>query len=243
MECEARDSGSIPATGVPDSSSQPGLTQTVPETQNASVANEKQPEPAKKKRKAVESRAKCWDHFDKMKDEAGGPTTKCKYCGKIFCADSKKKNGTSSLKNHVLNCKKMPHSLDSRQSLLTLSPASGACQSQVGVIGTWNFDQEAIRKALEHMLIVDELPFKFVEGDGFKNLMATCCPRFKIPSRWTCSRDCYSMFLDERVKLKEFIHSHSNRISITTDSWTSIQRINYMCVTAHFIDNEWKLQK
>ena len=65
----------------------------------------------------------------------------------------------------------MPHGKDSRQSLLTLLPASDVSQSQVGVIGTWNFDQDAIRKALAHMLIVDKLPFKFVEGDGFKKFM------------------------------------------------------------------------
>ena len=93
------------------------------------------------------------------------------------------------------------------------------------------------------MLIVDELPFKFVEGDGFKNFMVSCCPMFKIPSRWIFSRDCYSIYLDERVKLKSLLQTQSHRISITTDSWTSIQRINYMCVTTHFIDTEWKLQK
>ena len=93
------------------------------------------------------------------------------------------------------------------------------------------------------MLIVDELPFKFVEGDGFKNFMVSYGPKFKIPSRWTFSRDCYSIYLDEKVKLKSLLQTQSHRISITTDSWTSIQRINYMCVTAHFIDTEWKLQK
>ena len=36
---------------------------------------------------------------------------------------------------------------------------------------------------------------------------------------------------------------HCQRIIITTDSWTSIQRINYMCVTAHFIDDNLNLHK
>ena len=87
------------------------------------------------------------------------------------------------------------------------------------------------------MVITDELPFKFIEGGGFKHFMATACPRFKIPSRWTISRECYNIFMSERVKLKKFMKEHYQRISITTDSWTSIQRINYMCVIAHFIDN------
>ena len=93
------------------------------------------------------------------------------------------------------------------------------------------------------MIIVDELTFRFVEGAGFKNFMHAACSRFKIPSKWIISRDCYEMFASEREKLKTFIKSHYQKISITTDSWTSIQRINYMCVTAHFIDDSWNLQK
>ena len=223
----------------------PQNPQTQAEARNVSADTEKQPVPEKKKRKVSESRAKCWEHFIKTTNEAGGKMAKCKYCGKSLCADPKL-NGTSSLRSHVLKCMKMPHPKDTRQSLLTLTPASAVDDSQsdqLGMLGTWNFDQEFIRKALARMLIVDELPFKFVEGEGFKNFMVSCCPMFKIPSRWTLSRDCYSIYLDERVKLKSLLHTQSHRISITTDSWTSLQRINYMCVTAHFIDTEWKLQK
>ena len=72
------------------------------------------------------------------------------------------------------------------------------------------------------MIIVDELAFRFVEGASFKNFMHVVYPRFKIPSRWTISQDCYDMFVSERDKLKTFIKLNCQRISITTDSWTSI---------------------
>ena len=32
-------------------------------------------------------------------------------------------------------------------------------------------------------------------------------------------------------------------VSLTIDTWTSLQNINYMCLTVHFIDNNWELQK
>ena len=73
--------------------------------------------------------------------------------------------------------------------------------------------------------------------------MAACCPRFKIPSRYTVTRDCLKTHFEERLKLKNFFKEHCQRVSLTTDSWTSIQRLNYMCLTAHFIDDEWKLHK
>ena len=33
------------------------------------------------------------------------------------------------------------------------------------------------------------------------------------------------------------------RVCLTTDTWTSIQKINYMCLTTHFIDRNWILHK
>ncbi|GKA73278.1 zinc finger BED domain-containing protein RICESLEEPER 2-like protein [Tanacetum coccineum] len=32
-------------------------------------------------------------------------------------------------------------------------------------------------------------------------------------------------------------------ICLNIDTWTSLQRINYMCLTAHYIDNDWVLRK
>ncbi|CAN1298326.1 Putative AC transposase [Linum perenne] len=71
------------------------------------------------------------------------------------------------------------------------------------------------------MIMLDELPFQFVEHVGFKRLMETAWPMFDIPSRKTVCWEGFS----------------------TTDCWTSIQNINYMCITAHFIDVDWKLNK
>ena len=36
---------------------------------------------------------------------------------------------------------------------------------------------------LAHMIIVDELPFKSVQREGFKKFLCVACPRFKLPSR------------------------------------------------------------
>ena len=52
------------------------------------------------------------------------------------------------------------------------------------------------------MVIIDELPFRFMEGLGFKNFMYASCPIFKIPSSWTMTQDCYKMHVSKRMKLK-----------------------------------------
>ena len=99
------------------------------------------------------------------------------------------------------------------------------------------FNKEACRKAVAKYLVLDELPFRHTEGEGFKQLVHTLQPRFVPVSRTTVARDIYQMYLDEKVSLRNVMSKE--RISITTDTWTSIQNINYMCVTVHWIDSEW----
>ncbi|XP_019198425.1 PREDICTED: zinc finger BED domain-containing protein RICESLEEPER 2-like [Ipomoea nil] len=222
----------VQTTGIETSAQQPMATPKVP---------------AVKKRKELESRSIVWEHFEKIKDPETKKVIKgkCLYCAKEYLCETKK-HGTSSLKNHMVSCLKNPHSKDTRQSLLTfntLSTSKGGTEAPVGVLGTWVFNQDAIRRALCEMIIIDELPFRFVGGQGFKRFILVACLRFLIPSRWTISRDIYQIFLDERLNLKKLFRVGTQRVSLTTDTWTSVQRINYMCITAHFLDDQWKLHK
>ena len=148
-------------------------TETNLGAENMVEAQNPQPEqiaPASpKKRKEIDSRSKVWEHFERVKDNEGVTIKgRCLHCAKLFNAHPKR-HDTSSLRNHILTCKKNPHSKETRQSLLTLKPAGleSYASENVGVLGTWKFDQDSIRKALAEMVIIDELPLKFVEGEGF----------------------------------------------------------------------------
>lgn len=44
------------------------------------------------------------------------------------------------------------------------------------------YSAEELRRAIAEMVIEDELPFKFVEGRGFRKAMSIACPRFCVPS-------------------------------------------------------------
>lgn len=46
---------------------------------------------------------------------------------------------------------------------------------------------------------------------------------------------------NEKKKLKKQLSTH--RVCLTTDCWTSIQNISYMCLIAHWVDDDWILQK
>ncbi|KAF2322117.1 hypothetical protein GH714_006967 [Hevea brasiliensis] len=135
---------------------------------------------SKMKRKGMKPRSAVWDHFSKFVDGSGIQKGKCNYCYKEFFCDPKK-NGTTALRNHMFACIKNPHGMTTRQSQLYLQPSSSIQEgggSHCGTLNTWNFNQERSRRNLAKMIIVDELPFMFVEGEGFKEFMEVTQPRY-----------------------------------------------------------------
>ncbi|KAL2237286.1 UNVERIFIED_CONTAM: putative AC transposase [Sesamum indicum] len=195
----------------------------------------------KRKKRVVTSRSPWWDHFHKFyceKDKV--QKAKCKYCSREIKPEPKV-HGTRPLKNHFESCKNKPYDVSINQKRLSFQ--SIRLGEKEAPLVNWRFDQEKIREALSYMLVVDELPFKTVENSGFRHFMSVTCPMFAIPSRRTITKDIFHMYVNERAKLKSFIKNHAQRVCITTDTWTSIQKVNYMCLTAHFIDDDWKLHK
>ncbi|GKU90931.1 hypothetical protein SLEP1_g4872 [Rubroshorea leprosula] len=45
---------------------------------------------------------------------------------------------------------------------------------------------------------------------------------------------CYDIYVDEKVVLKNYFKESKQRVSFTTDSWTSQQRVSFMSLTAHY---------
>jgi hypothetical protein len=55
-------------------------------------------------------------------------------------------------------------------------------------------------------------------------------PRFDVPSCLTIWRDYLKFYVEEKVKLKKALKGQQT--CLTTDTWTSIQNINYIFLTA-----------
>lgn len=66
------------------------------------------------------------------------------------------------------------------------------------------------------MIIIDELPFGFVEREGFKKFMSQAQPLFRIPSGRTITRDCYALYSELRYNLKKFfLEKYNQRFAST----------------------------
>ncbi|KAL4652108.1 hypothetical protein ACB092_01G209400 [Castanea dentata] len=170
-----------------------------------------------------------WDHFEKIKVSEGQFKAVFHYCQKTYRANIKG-HGTTNLLNHAPNCVKNPNRVSLKgQQTLAFEP-----RGEVFQLVPAAFTVEASRKALVEMIIIDELPFRLVEGYGFQKYSTTLQPKLQvreIPSRQTITRD----------KLREALKGR--RVCFTTDTWTSIQNLNYMSLTCHFIDDDWNLHK
>lgn len=192
--------------------------------------------PEGRKRKRMTKRSEVWEHFSPFLSGGGKQRARCNYCKKDLAADPNL-NGTSSLKTHLLSCKKFCGSSNT-QTMLRFSHGSNQ------ELGTWRFDNDIVKRKLAEMIMIDENPFSLVEKDGFRKFCEVALPpSFKIPSRRTITKLCFNIYIEERTKLQSFFKRTKQRISITTDTWTSLQRVTYMSLTAHFIDDSWKLNK
>lgn len=181
-----------------------------------------------------------WEHFTYVENMT---ETKCPYCKKVLKCQVKK-NGTSALGNHLKDtCKTSPvykgKHLNKKQKTLEFYPN---CKTEGGNVEIYGgFSQERCRKSLARMCIKDNRPFSIVEDEGFSEFIWDLNPKFKLPTRWTVARDCLKIYADEAKSLKSLLKGQ--RVSLTTDTWTSVQNINYMCLTAHWVDKDWKLVK
>jgi hypothetical protein len=184
--------------------------------------------PVQKRSKRVGSKKSLvWRHFDTGL-RGQDPVAVCRYCGQVYACD-RSTHGTSTLWYHL-------------KSLCPQEPLKGQGMQRKGQ-GTpkQSYSIEDCRKALTEMVIIDEIPFRSIEGEGFRRYSKVLQPRFDPPSRITVARYCIQRYVEEKPKLKKILKNHI--ICLTTDTWTSKQNLNYMSPTAHWIDDHWKLQK
>ncbi|XP_062157974.1 uncharacterized protein LOC133865569 [Alnus glutinosa] len=116
-------------------------------------------------------------------------------------------HGTSSMLQHIRkSCTKYHGRFDKIQSKLSFEAKregqAAVSEGSSGNLVIVKFNALKIRVAISKMIIVDELPFRFVEGEGFQDFIKTVEPRLSIPSRFTITRDCFKLFMYEKEKLR-----------------------------------------
>lgn len=201
-------------------------------------------------------KSKVWKYFG-FRD--GGPPDKatCKLC---FTDVAYPKSGaTTNLIQHV----NRKHNVDvlaagssattqvgkvaSQKSSASVSSVGNLLSGQLKVTDMNRFKltperTESISKSIAGYLACDMRPYSTVQNKGFKHMISTLEPRYKLPCRTHFSEKVVPALLKkvtDRVKMQL---NSAESIAITTDSWTSRATENYVAVTAHFINKDWKVE-
>ena len=108
-------------------------------------------------------------------------------------------------------------------------------------IDGFTFDQNITREKLAHAIILHEYPFSIVGHVAFKDFASSLQPLFKMVSLNTIKDDIIKIYEVEKGKMSSYLEKIDTIIAITTDMWTSNQKIGYMAITVHYIDASWLL--
>ncbi|GJW70991.1 zinc finger BED domain-containing protein RICESLEEPER 2 [Tanacetum coccineum] len=165
----------------------------------------------------------------------------------VFKADSHR-HGTRHLNNHYPNCDANPdvEKIKKQKKLAFKKKISENDEGGTnnGTLETWKYDEKVIKESLIKLIVLAELPFKFVEHPAFIKFSSDMQPRFNMPSCFKIVRDISKFYLEERKSLFNFLSKDSTTVHLTTDTWTSsCKRMNFMVLTAHFIDDDWVMHK
>ncbi|EOA12330.1 hypothetical protein CARUB_v10007925mg, partial [Capsella rubella] len=178
----------------------------------------KKPEEEPKKKRQY---ANCWEHFTviKKKNNKGEivERAQCNHCKHDYAYHSHK-NGTKSYNRHMETCKVLISKVDVSKMMLN---AEAKLQAK-------KIDHMVFREMVAKCIIQHDLPFAYVEYERFI-------------SRNTAAADVYKFYENEADNLKRELANLPGRISFTSDLWTAITQEGYMCLTAHYVDRNWKL--
>ncbi|XP_013632998.1 PREDICTED: zinc finger BED domain-containing protein RICESLEEPER 3-like [Brassica oleracea var. oleracea] len=173
-------------------------------------------------------RSDVWVDFCVIRKPNGEEKAKCNHCKNEY-AWSSHGHGTTSLKRHCGICK-MYTRLNGKMNV-----------NAEGKLIPRKYDHLVFRQLVAKTIVQHDLPFSYVEYEKVRDTWRYLNVDVQTICRNTAKADVYRLYENERAALKRELASLPGRVSLTSDLWSLLKREGYMCVTAHYIDRNWKL--
>jgi hypothetical protein len=173
--------------------------------------------------------SKVWMHFILSTDKLWA---KCRYCSKVLTAASK--SGTGHLARHTNKC---PARAEQGQSTLDRFVTRPDAQEM------YKYDAEYCQKELAQMIISNETPFAYVEKKRFNRYMRANQPEHKEVGRKGIRSNSMRQYCERKYQLIAELNNNTCKVSVTADAWDSGYDYHYVCVTAHWLDDDFVVQK
>ena len=202
--------------------------QKTADSEDESGDHDKGKSPAQKQRRQY---SPVWQDFVVVTKKDGSEKAQCKHC-KIEYAHDSHNNGTNVMRRHLLKCNLKATTGDVRQMVLN---AEAKLQAR-------KYDHTVFPQMVAKCIILHDLPFSYVEYERVRSVWTYLNADVKFISRNTAAKDVYKFYQSETDILKKELANLPGRISFTSDLWTTITHEGYMCLTAHYVDRDWKLK-
>ncbi|KAK6919665.1 hAT-like transposase, RNase-H fold [Dillenia turbinata] len=160
----------------------------------------------------------------------------------LLVAKERKREGSLALANLNSDCQQKK---DEMVTPLAVGPKLEQEHAKDGAISFFNgyFDQKRSRFDLARMIILHGYPLAMVEHVGFKFFVKNLQPLFELVTFDSVEADCMEIYEKEKQKVYEVLDKLPGKISLSADMWAATENANYLCLTAHFIDETWQLKK
>ncbi|KMT03829.1 hypothetical protein BVRB_8g189720 [Beta vulgaris subsp. vulgaris] len=206
---------------------------------NQELGGDEDDHPFKRGRKS-----EVWKNMEDPIIRNGEWKTQFKHCKSRYTVS--KSGTTSHTKIHFSNCAQRKLKLK-QQSMINFFPSDSSAGKPnfrgVSALHNGKLDMLSMREGIANWIVMHEKPFSVVEEEGFNMMLKRGIPQWTSVSRHTIKTDAFKVYEAEKKKLKALLKD-VDRISLTTDLWRARpQWIEYMVLTGHFVDRDWKLQK
>ena len=170
-------------------------------------------------------RARLWLKFTIIGGQRpdGKTKIKCNLC-KRFYFIKLRRNGTSTLSRHLKVCPKAVG-----------TPGTPRSSSR-------KVDMMVFREMIAMAIIEHDLPYRFVEYKRIRMAFTYANSSIEYWSRNTAASDVLKIYEREKQKLRKILVEFPGRVCLTTDLWRAITIEGYLCLTAHYVDDDWNLQ-
>ena len=105
------------------------------------------------------------------------------------------------------------------------------------------FDEAKASQALALWICTADVPLRIIEDPLFLRFVHSVNPFAKPGNVKLVKAECLKIFKEERVKIKQALADFNGQISLSVDVLKSPVCSEYMCLTAHFVDDGWEMKK
>ena len=138
---------------------------------------------------------------------------------------------------HRLKCMASHGQVDTtRQTQLQWNPD--------GSVNTWQYDPDRVKVHAMLYCVATDQPIGFQDNPHFQYFINNAFnPQYVLVSRNTTRSDLIRTFQKRRTELITELQNISFSIALTSDIWSRRSKQDYLCVTIHYVDTQWILQK